>query len=189
MNKGNKILLLLILLPLFLFFSLEEEQSHASPLVGYLGKVLNFLVLFGGLGYLLRKPVKDFLERYGQEIDSTIKEVKKEREENEKNYKHARDRLQKLKKELEEIRKNAEEEGQKRKESILQAAENEAERIKTFARQEIEIFTQTKVHELKAQAAELATEIAKTNIEEKMTPEKQSFLIDLSIEKLGKFSW
>ncbi len=187
MNKENKVLIILLLLPFFLFLSLEEEESHASPLVGYLGKVLNFLVLFGGLGFLLRKPLLSFLERRGQDINTTIKEAKKEREETEKKYKHALNRLQKLKEELEKIRKDAEEEGQKRKESILLSAEKEAEKIKNFSRQEIEMFYQTKIRELKAHTAELATELAKTNIKAKMTPERQSLLIDLSIDKLEEF--
>jgi F-type H+-transporting ATPase subunit b len=187
MNRENKVLIILLLLPFFLFFSPEEEESHASPLVGYLGKVLNFLVLFGGLGFLLRKPLMSFLENRGQDIDTTIKEAKKEREETEKKYKHALDRLEKLKEELEKIRKDAEEEGQKRKKSILQAAEKEAERIKNFARQEIEMFFQTKVSELKTQTAELATGLAIVNIKAKMTPERQSLLIDSSIEKLEDF--
>jgi len=187
MKTQNKVLLILLLLPFFLFLSPEEEESHVSPLIGYLGKVLNFLILFGGLAYLLRKPLLSFLERRGQEIDATIKEVKQERLETEERHKDALDRLQKLKGELEEIRKDAEKEGQIRKESILQAAETETERIKNFARQEIEMYFQTKVRELKVQTAELATELAKTNIEEKMTPEKQALLIDLSIEKLEEF--
>ncbi len=187
MNKENNVLIVLLLLPFLLFLSPEEEETHGASLVGYLGKVLNFLVLFGGLGFLLRKPLKSFLERRGRKIDATIIEARKEREENEKTYKLALDRLQKLKEELEKIRKDAQEEGQKRKTAILQTAEKEAEKIKDFARQEIEMFTQTKVRDLKAQTAELATELAKTNIKEKMTPEKQAFLIDLSIEKLEDF--
>ena len=184
MNTENKVLFILLLLPFFLFFSAVEEESHVSPLVGYLGKGLNFLVLFGGLGFFLRKPLLSFLERRRQDIDTTIKEVKVERLETEKKYRDSLDRLEKLQKELEEIRKAAEEEGQKRKESILQTAENESERIKNFARQEIELFTQTKVRELKAHTAELAAGLARANIKAKMTPERQSLFIDLSIDKL-----
>lgn len=187
MNKKNKVFIILLLVPMFLFFSTEEEETHGSALVGYLGKVLNFLVLFGGLGYLLRKPLKSFLERRGQEIDTTIKEAKKEREETGKNYTQALDRLQTLQKELEDIRRDAEEEGLKRKTFILQTAERDAERIKDFTRQEIEMFHQTKVQELKAHTAALATKLAKTNIMEKMTPERQSLLIDSSIDKLEDF--
>ena len=187
MKTQNKVLFILLLLPFSLFFSPVEEESHASPLVGYLGKVLNFLVLFGGLGFLLRKPLLSFLERRRQYIDTTIKKVKKERLETEKRYKDSLDRLQKLQEELEEIRKAAEEEGQKRKESILQTAEKESEKIKNFACQEIELFYQTKVRELKAHTAELAAELAKANIKAKMTPERQSLFIDLSIDKLEDF--
>ena len=188
MNMKSKVLIIFLLLPFFLFFSTNtEEESRTSPLVGYLGKVLNFLVLFGGLGFLLRKPLKSFLDKRGQDIDTTIKEAKKEQEETKKKYKHSLDRLQRLKEELEEIRRSAEEEGMKRKEAIIKTAEKEAERIKDYSRQEIEMFTQTKIRELKAYTAKLATELAKTNIKAKMTPERQALLIDLSIDKLEAF--
>jgi len=188
MNKENKVLIILLMLPFFLFFSMNtEEESHTSPLVGYLGKVVNFLVLFGSLGFFLRKPLKSFLEGRGRDIDSSIKEAKKEQEETEKKYKQSVDRLQKLKEEFEEIRKAAEEEGQKRKEAIIRTSEKEAEKIKDFSRQEIEMFYQTKVRELKAYTAKLATELAQRNIKAKMTPERHSLLIDLSIAKLEDF--
>ena len=136
---------------------------------------------------MARKPLKNFLESRGQNIDTTIKEAKQEQKETEKKYRLSLDRLQKLKKELEEIRKDAEEEGQKRKKTILQTAEKEAKRIKDFSRQEIEMFFQTKIRELKAHTAKFATNLAQNNITAKMTPEKQSLLIDVSIEKLQDF--
>ena len=187
MKTQKRGLIILFLLPFFLFFSPDEEESHGSSLVGYLGKILNFLVLFGGLGYLLRKPLLNFLERRGLDIDTSIKDAEQEQAETEKKYKQAVARLQELKKELEIIRRDAEEEGQKRKLSILDSAERETERIKNFTRQEIEMFYQTKISELKAYTADLSTGLAESNIKAKMTPEKQSVLIDLAIDKLEGF--
>ena len=143
--------------------------------IGVLVHFLEAFVFEGGTGWEKRQ------------IQKEVERLKKEQEETEKKYKHALDRLQKLQEELEEIRKAAQEEGQKKKEYILQTAEKEAEKIKDFTRQEIEMFTKTKVRELKAHTAELATELAESNIKAKMTPERQSLLIDLSIDKLEDF--
>ncbi|MGD2294876.1 MAG: ATP synthase F0 subunit B [Candidatus Aminicenantes bacterium] len=181
--KKNPLVVLLVL-PLFFFFSLEEEEPHGTPVLDYVGKVINFLILFGGLGYLLRKPLRRFLEQREQDIDSTMKEAERERQEAEERSGQALDRLQRLEKEIEEIRKDAEEEGRRRKEKVVQAAEKEAERIKHFTNQEISMYYSAKVTELKATAAEQATALAKKNLEKRMTPEKQDYLIDLSIAKL-----
>jgi len=164
-----------------------EQSPHSLVSASFFPFFSTNTNIFGSLGFFLRKPLKNFLEGRGKDIDSTIKEAKKEREETGKKHKHSLDRLQKLKEELEEIRKEAEEEGKKRKESILLTAEKETERIKNFSRQEIEMFYQIKIRELKAKTAELATELAKTNIKAKMTPERQSLLIDSSIDKLEDF--
>lgn len=184
MNANKHILVILLVLPLFLFLSSEEEESHSSSIMGYVGKVINFLVLFGGLAFLLRKPLKKFLDRRGQEIGTSIKEAKEERKENEKRFKEILGRLQRLEKEIVKIREHAEEEGRKRKESVFQAAEREADRIKHFAHQEIDMFYQAKIRELRLRTAEMATALAKKSIEERMTPEKQALLVDQSISKL-----
>ena len=68
--------------------------------------------------------------------------------------------------------------------SHFQATEQEAEKIKQFARQEIEMFHKAKVRELRVRTAELATALAKASLEEKMTPERQVLLIDQSIAKI-----
>lgn len=182
--KSKHILVVLLVLPLFLYFSPAEEESHSSSLLDYLGKVFNFVVLFGGLIYLLRKPLRSYLETRASNIQTSMKEVEEERVETENRLDQILERLKKLEEEIDGIRNEAEEEGQKRKESIIKAAQEEAEKIKHFAHQEIDAFSRAKVRELKARTAELATSMASANLKEKMTEERQSQMIDSSIAKL-----
>ena len=182
--EKRKVLVILAVLPFFLFLSPSEEESHSPSILGYVGKVVNFLVLFGGLIFLLRKPLREFLEKKAEGIRTAMKEAEEERKETADRLSQTLTRLQELGKEMEEIRRQAEEDGRKRKESIINAAHEEAERIKHFACQEIDLYSKTKIRELRAMTAEWATSLAKARLEEKMTPERQNSLIDSSIDKL-----
>ena len=51
MMTKQRIVLILIVLPCFLFLSSEEEHHAANPME-FIGKVVNFVVLFGALGVL-----------------------------------------------------------------------------------------------------------------------------------------
>lgn len=184
MTLKKRALVVLLVLPLLLGLAVEEEESHSSPVLGYLGKVFNFLVLFGALIFFLRKPIGDLLQRRAREIDSTIAEARQSREEMEELVRRAEERLVKLEEETLKIRTEAQEEGIKLKARILQAGEREASKIKDWSRQEIDYLFQAMVRELKAQAAEKATALARRNIEEKMTPDHQKLILDRSIEKL-----
>jgi F-type H+-transporting ATPase subunit b len=184
MKDKRRALVILLVLPLLLGLAVEEKEAHSSSVMGYVGKVVNFLVLFGGLYFLLRKPLGEFLERRAREIDSAIREAKKDRQEMEEQVLLSSERLSKLEEEIQKIRTDAQEQGIKRKEQVLQAAEKEASKIREWNRQEIDMFYQAKIRELKTQAAEWATALARRNIEEKMTPEKQILILELSIDKL-----
>ncbi|MGD2295777.1 MAG: ATP synthase F0 subunit B [Candidatus Aminicenantes bacterium] len=179
----KKILLLLLCLPLLIFMSAEEEE-HSSALIDFLGKTVNFIILFGGLTYLLYKPIRGFLEKRSREIQFSLKDAKDSKEEAEQKLKEIETRMAGLEKEIEKMMKEADSEGRKEKEKTLQVAQKETERIKHFARQEIDGIIRSGLRELREHTALLATSLAKKNIQKKMSPELQSRLINISIERL-----
>jgi F0F1-type ATP synthase membrane subunit b/b' len=79
MSPRKSIPLVLFLLPFFLFFASEEEHHEANP-AEFIGKVVNFFILFGGLTYLLYKPVRKFLEGRSKEISHSIQESRESRQ-------------------------------------------------------------------------------------------------------------
>jgi len=181
----KKIILILLMLPFFVFMSAEEEE-HSSGLIDFLWKTANFIILFGGLTYLLYKPIRRFLEKRTQDIQSSLKEAEDSRKDAEQKLKEIETRLAGLEKEIEKIMKEAESEGQRGKEEILKRAQQETERIKYFAKQEIDAIIRSRIRELREYSAALATALAEERIKRKMSPELQSQLIDRSIERLDK---
>lgn len=185
MSQKKMAFLVFLVLPLLLGMAFaEEEEAHSSSLMAYLGKVFNFIALFGALFFFLRKPLSEMLGGRAQGIASAIREAKNDRKEMEEEARLSAGRLERLEDEILKILGDARQEGNQIKDRIQQSAEKEAEKIREWNRQEIDMFYQAKVKELKTQAAEWATALARKNITEKMTPEKHSFILERSIDSL-----
>lgn len=152
----------------------------------FLGKVINFVVLVGGLIYFLRNPLGNFLEGRTKYLDHALRDAKDSRVEAEKKQQEMETRLKKIGREMEHIRREAKTEGKMIQERILQEAKAGANRLKLLSRQEIEMLTQAGIREIKQYAAELAIALAQERIQSKIKKEDQSLLIDRSIERLEK---
>lgn len=174
---------ILLLLPLWLgFFS--EEGSHASPLADLLGKTVNFVILFGGLAFVLAKPLRRFLAEMGLSVAETIKDTEKAKQEAEEKLRSLRERMLTLDQEVRKIKNDGEEAGRKEKERTQLLARREAERIRSFTAQEIQALAQGARAEIRERAAEAAVARARANIQRRLTPELHSRLIDESIHSL-----
>ncbi len=184
-TSRRKILLVLLLLPFFISM-VSADEEHSSSFRDFIGKTVNFIVLFGGLAYFLYKPIRNFLQKRSQEIEQGLKEAGDAQREAELKLREANARLATLEDEIEKLKKEAEIEGRKERERVIQLAQQEAERIKYFAKQEIEMLMHAGIQDLKQYTAELASALAEERIKKKMSPEDQSFLIDKSIEKLDE---
>ena len=175
--------LLILLMPLFLGFS-RAEGSNVSPLTDLLGKTVNFIILFGGLGFLLAKPLRKFLAEIGLSVEKTIQETKRAKTEAEERLGSLKERMLSLGQEVKKIKGEGEAAGEREKERVLALARQESEKIRSFAAREIEALSQSARAELKEHAAEMAVSLARANIERRLTPELHSHLIDESIRKL-----
>jgi len=184
-NPKRKIFLILLLLPFFISM-VSADEEHSSNFRDFIGKTINFIVLFGGLAYFLFKPIRNFLQKRSQEIEQGLKDAEDAQKEAELKLQEAKARLATLENEIEKLKKEAEIEGRKEKERVIQLAQQEAERIKYFAKQEIEMLMRTGIQDLKEYTAGLASALAEEKIRKKMSPEDQSFFIDKSIEKLDE---
>ena len=174
---------LILLLPQFLGFS-PAEGSHVSPLTDLLGKTVNFIILFGGLGFLLAKPLRRFLAEIGLSVEKTIQETERAKTDSEARLESLKERMLSLEQEVRKIKGEGDEAGQREKERVLALARQESEKIKSFAAQEVEALSQSARAELKGHAAETAVSLARANIERRLTPELHSHLIDESIHRL-----
>jgi F-type H+-transporting ATPase subunit b len=159
-------------------------SEHVSSVMDFLGKLVNFLILFGGLGFVLRKPLKAMLAKRTADIGDTILGAERARSAAETKAAESRAKLAGLVAEVRRLKTDAEEEGRREAGRIARAAAEEAERLKRFARQEVEGQVRQGVRELKAYAAARATDLARERIRKRLTPEVQAALIDRSIRRL-----
>lgn len=185
MPKRNQALAVLLLVPFFLFM-VSDEGGEAAGKSDFLGKVINFVVLFGGLAYLLSKPLRNYLKKRSEDIRRALDEAHQARLDAERKLQEAQKKLAVLEDEVGRIIGAAENEGLRERENIKALAEKEAERIKTFAQQEIEMQLRAGRQELKEYTAELAAALAEARLKEKITAQGHSRLIDKSIDKLAE---
>ncbi len=183
MARKTRLVLILAVLPFLLFMFVEEEHQNSNPMA-FIAKAVNFLILFGGLAYLLRKPIKKFLEDRVAQISTTIRDAEESRHEAETDLEKTEKRLHELSQEVEELREKALLDGEREKERIIRAAQEEGERTKKAAQQEIEMISRAGIRDLKEYAVTLAAAEALERIQKRLTPEKHTQLIDDSIKSL-----
>ncbi|MBM3296517.1 MAG: ATP synthase F0 subunit B [Candidatus Aminicenantes bacterium] len=163
----------------------SEESAHHGGGMDFIGKVLNFLVLFGGLAYILHKPLRAFLRKRTENVRLVLEESEKDRLLADEKLRSARERLAGLASEVEAMKRAAEAEGRAEQDRIRRLAAEEAEKIKRLARADMESRVRAGVRELKRHAAALAVERAGARIRERLTSETQAVLIEGAIKDLA----
>ncbi|MEE8605456.1 MAG: ATP synthase F0 subunit B [Candidatus Aminicenantaceae bacterium] len=178
-------LLILLVVPFLLFMSFAEE-SHSSQTMDFLGKLGNFLLLFGGLAYVLRKPLGKFLQERSDSLEQGLRGAKESHEEAAEKLNQVESRFGKLDEEIEKMQQEAEAVGQSFHQHVLEEAKQAADRLKHFASREIEMLTQDAIREIKEYTIALAADLAQQSIQDRMTEEFHLSLIDKSIERIEK---
>jgi F-type H+-transporting ATPase subunit b len=184
MRNKKQIFLIFFLLPLFVFMFSEKEHS-SSNLLQFIGKSINFILLFGILAYFLSKPLRSYLEKRSSEIRHSLSEAEKSRKEADKKLAEVKAQLDGLEERMDKMIKEAEIEGRKEKERILSEAKKEAEKMKRLTRQEIEMLLESGIQELIQYTVEIAAVLAQERIKKRLTDKDHSLLIDKSIERLS----
>jgi F-type H+-transporting ATPase subunit b len=184
MISRKSVLLVLFALPLLIFMS-AEEGGRVSATMDFLGKLVNFLILFGGLAFVMRKPLKAMLAKRTVDIGESIRDAEGARAGAETKAGESQVKLSGLEGEVQRLKIAAQEESRRETERIARTAAEEAERLKKFTRQELEEQVRRGVHELRTYAAARATDLARERIRKRLTPELQAVLIEKSIDRLS----
>ncbi len=168
---------LLALAPLASALAAEEGEHAAGGIsTELIFKWLNFITVFGALGYLLRKPLQAFFSEQRAAIRSGIEEAHQAREESRKRLREVEERLARLEQEVAGLRGEAVENAAAEKQRIQEAARREAERVLATARAEMESATRAARLELRAYAARLAVTAAEQEIRQRLTPQTHAAL-------------
>ena len=187
MPSRNGILILLLCAVLLMGMN-SGEGGETAGASGFLGKVVNFVLLFGGLAFLLFKPLRAFVDESISKARSSLEEARASRETAEGRFEESKTRTAGLAGEIRKMKEDAASRGEREKERISKTAEAESERIRHLARLEIEALTKGGIRDLRAYAAEATTSLARDRIRGKIASEDQSLLVDKSIERLARLN-
>lgn len=175
-----------LILSLFLVsgLALAEETHGRSGLSTFLGQVLNFIVLFGGLAYVLRKPVNEYLRRKSEEMALLLQKSEDLKAESLQKLEQTKERLNQLEDEVRRMKEEAEKEALKERERIKFEAHQEAERLRKLAQEEIDSLVRASILELKVYTINLSVALAEQKIKQKLSPELHRKIIHSAIDNL-----
>lgn len=146
--------------------------------------VLNFLVIFAVLWFLLRKLVPAIFRNRAESVQRRLEEARKASEDARRRLSEVEARLSRLDSEIAQMQREAEASARTEEEHTMKAAEDERRRIVESAEQEITSAAAAARRELKAYTAELAVSLAEKKIQIAQKTDEQ--LVRGFASRLGK---
>lgn len=162
----------------------QPETEGEGPKHEAIYKWINFVILAGGLAYLLRKPLAEFFAQRSATIRKSLEEGRKALEASEVQLRAVEEKLQRFEEEMAAFRAAAGREMEVERERLRQATAQEAEKMLQSVRAQMETATQQARVELKIYAAEQAVELAEKMIGERLDEASQQRLVSQFIAGL-----
>ena len=158
-------------------FCQEKGGGEASQGNIEIWRWANFLILAGGLGYLIGKNAGPFFAARSQKIREEMTEAEATRKQAEQRAADVDRRLAGLQAEIEALRTESQKEAASEQERMRQQTIAEIAKIRVHAQQEIVAAGKTARAELKRHSAELAIGLARQKLQARITPETQDALV------------
>ena len=158
-------------------------DDHGSPL-SIVWKWGNFILLFGGLAYYLRRPLREFLQTRARGIEEGLASGKRAQEEAEAKMSAIEAQLARLDEEIDGLKQQAAHESEEERQRIIDSSQAEAERIVAMARREIEGLQRSARLELKAHVARLAVDLAEERLRKDLEPGQNQRIISRFVRSL-----
>jgi F0F1-type ATP synthase membrane subunit b/b' len=165
--------------------ALAAEEPGTAP-IGWAFRWLNFLLVFGGAGYLLWKYAPGYFRARADEIFSAIERARRLETEAKAVLRNAEEKLAHFEREAEEMRAAARRDALAEAERIRALAREEAERIGRAAEDEIAAAWRAARLALRAAAAQLATERAEALLREQMNRETDARIFRFLVDSLPR---
>ncbi len=167
----------------------EKKEGHAGAATeeeGGLGvwKWANFLILAGGLGYLIGKNAGPFFANRSMNIRKDMEESLRQRQEAEANAADVDRRLANLDNQIAALRNEGEAEFKRTAERIARQIEEDVAKVQMHASQEVASAGKAAHAELKRYSAELAVGLAEQKVRARMTPAAQQGLVETFVSDL-----
>lgn len=162
----------------------SAEHAGGSPLMGIFWQVLNFAILVTLLTVFARKPIAKFLADRREMIRKGIDGATEAKALAERALGEINERLSLKDAEIEKIINAARASGEKEREAVRDEGQRLSEKIREQARANIQFELEQARVALRAEAAELALELARKKIGETLGPEEQRLLVEEALNKM-----
>jgi F-type H+-transporting ATPase subunit b len=154
----------------------SREAEQGDPWIWW--KWANFLILAGGLGYLISKSAPAFFEGRSKEILQGIEDGAKALQAAQARAAAVELRLAGIPKEIDRLRSDARTELAAESQRIQGETARHIQKLQQQATQEITLMTRASRAELRRYSADLALQLAEQRIRSRMTAETQNGLLD-----------
>jgi F-type H+-transporting ATPase subunit b len=158
----------------------QREQSPFQVV----SRWANFIILFGGLAFLLKKPMGEFFRARRTDITGGLKRAEDAQTSAQTRMDEIERRLAHLSSEIAALRAETQKESLADRERVLADAKREVERVIEQSQQEIERVARTVEREIKEHVADLVIDRASNTLRTEMTQDDQKRIVVRFIEKL-----
>jgi F-type H+-transporting ATPase subunit b len=167
------------------FASSGGGEEHTPLWKEYGFKIFNFVLIVAVLYKFGKKPLANFLQNRTALIEKTLNEAKEAKEAAQKALQEVEGRLKAKDAEIEAILAAAKKSGEQERNRIIEESGKLKEKILEQAKTNIDYELKHAKEVIKAEAVELAMELAEKKIKDKITKEDQERLLDESLVKIG----
>jgi F0F1-type ATP synthase membrane subunit b/b' len=162
-----------------------EPNLFESPL-GWAFRWAQFLLIFGGAGYLIAKKAPPYFRGRAEALSASLAESARLKRDAERHLREAEQKHEGIEQELADLRAAAQREAAAEAERIRAATRDEAQKIERAAQAEREAAERAARMELKALAARLAVEQAEALIQRQLTPQTEAELLRSFVDNLAR---
>ncbi len=154
-----------------------SKEENSEPPRELLYKVINFAILVGGLGYLLRKPLAEFFTSRSASIQKSLDEGRKALEASQAQLQAVEEKLRGLEAEIAAFKVSATSEMEAERQRLQQAGAEEAARILESARAQTNVAVRGAKLELKKYAAQKSGTLAEELIRARLDDSSRQRLV------------
>jgi F-type H+-transporting ATPase subunit b len=162
----------------------EPESESSEQQHEFIIKIVNFVILVGGLTYLLRRPTREFFSQRSTEIRRALEEGDKALRDSQVRLAAAEEKFRHLEEEIAAFKASAEREMEAERQRLRREAAADAEKLLETARARLESATRAARQELKISTAREALQIAEQMIRERLDPPARQRLVSQFVSSL-----
>lgn len=163
-----------------------QGKKQGGGALDMVARLVNFVILAGTLGYLLRSPIATYLTDRDAQIRADLVQAADMKRDAAAQIEEIDRRMRALPAELEALRVQGAQEIALEEERIRVAAATDRERLLEQARRDIELQVKIAERELVNHAATLAVAVATERIKKTITDDDQRRLLDQYVDQLQR---